>query len=489
MKRVLLLVLCWHLFAVSFSQSPHNPLRKLPADALRADLVKLRRVMESSHPGLYWYTPKDSMDLFFDRTQKAITDSMTILQFRSQLSQLLSKIHCGHTTVRLSRRQSAQLRRLQLRSFPLLIKVWPGDTMVVLANANRKDSFLNRGTFITSIGGKTTKELVDTLFSYASMDGYSINHKYQSLSNNFPFYYGQIAGKDTVTPVRYIDTAGNERSATVNWYNPRADSLAHRITRLQRVSKKEQRRRQLAAVRNIRIDTASSVAVLTLNSFSEGKLKKFFRQSFRQLKADGIRHLIIDLRNNGGGSVKNYIDLTSYIRSSKWKVADTIAAVRRNFGWNFFSNLSFPYWLGMNLFTKKRADGLFHFGYWERHYFKPHRRNHFNGKVYVITGGNTFSAATLFAAAVKGQPGVTLVGEETGGALYGNNGMMIPDITLPHSQLRVRLPLFKLVMDKNKPDDGRGIIPDVVLYPSAEALRKGIDRKMEAIKKMIETNE
>ncbi len=80
----------------------------------------------------------------------------------------------------------------------------------------------------------------------------------------------------------------------------------------------------------------------------------------------------------------------------------------------------------------KKRDGYFHFGYFERKRFKPKKKNHFDGTVYILTGGNTFSASTLFTQAVKHQKNVVVTGEETGGGAYGNNAWLIPDITLPN---------------------------------------------------------
>ena len=60
--------------------------------------------MEKKHPSLYWYTPKDSMDYFFDEGYKAITDSMTELQFGWKiLAPLTATIHCGHTSFSMSK--------------------------------------------------------------------------------------------------------------------------------------------------------------------------------------------------------------------------------------------------------------------------------------------------------------------------------------------------------------------------------------------------
>jgi len=137
--------------------------------------------------------------------------------------------------------------------------------------------------------------------------------------------------------------------------------------------------------------------------------------------------------------------------------------------------------------TKKQHDGKYHFGYFERHYFSPKTDHHFDGKVYILIGGNSFSATTLFVGALKGQKNVTLVGEETGGGYYGNTAWIIPDVTLPNTKLRIRLPKFRLVVDKSREKDGRGVMPDVFALPTTEAIRRGIDFKAEKVRELIET--
>lgn len=142
----------------------------------------------------------------------------------------------------------------------------------------------------------------------------------------------------------------------------------------------------------------------------------------------------------------------------------------------------------MNIITRKRADGKYHFGYFTRHFFKPKKKNHFEGSTYLVIGGNSFSATTLFANALKGQENVLLIGEETGGGAYGNTAWQIPDITLPNSKLRVRLPKFRMVINKDAPKDGRGVIPDIYVGPSMESIRDGLDPKLERAKELIREN-
>ena len=237
----------------------------------------------------------------------------------------------------------------------------------------------------------------------------------------------------------------------------------------------------------MQIDT--SFALMTINSFSKGHLKNFFKRSFRKLHKKNINNLVIDIRANGGGDINNYVLLAKFLRNTPFKVADTAYSKNKNFGLytkyitsGFFNNI------GLFFLTHKGKDSNYHFGFWERHTFMPKRKNHFDGNVYVLTNGLTFSASTLFCNAVKGEQNITLVGEETGGGWYGNSGIMIPDIKLPNTKLRIRLPFFRIVQYKHIGVKGTGVIPDVYVGPVYKDVINDADTKIEKVKEMIKEN-
>ncbi len=478
-------------FSCKTTHETFDPYKKYSPQKLNEDYAIFRNILEESHPGLYWYTPRDSMDYFFNKGFSQITDSMTEPQFRNILSYVVAKINCGHTAVRYSKQYSAYLDTANLSLFPLGLKFW-GDTMIVTVNINRKDSLLKRGTVIKSINGMTQQQLRDTLFDYTITDGYSMTGKYQSLSTGFNFgsWYRNIFGVPENINVHYLDAMGNEQETIIHPYNFKTDTsrkLADIIIPHYRPSRKERKAQRLFAARNLQVDTVGKTAFMTVNSFAHGDhLKRFFRSSFKLLREKNIRNLVIDVRSNGGGDASNSTLLTRFISNKKFKLADSLYAVTRSSRYNKYIDNSFLYRLMMTFVTSKRDDDKYHFGYFERHYFKPKTKNHFNGNVYVLIGGNSFSATTLFAGSLKGQKNVTLVGEETGGAYYGNNAWMIPDVTLPNTGVRFRLPKFRMVVDKNRTKDGHGVLPDVYAVPSAQAIKNGIDFKEAKVKELIE---
>jgi C-terminal processing protease CtpA/Prc len=117
--------------------------------------------------------------------------------------------------------------------------------------------------------------------------------------------------------------------------------------------------------------------------------------------------------------------------------------------------------------------------------FRPDKNNHFDGNIYLLQGGYTFSAATMFIANLKGEKNVTVLGEETGGGSYGNSSVHLPTIKLPHSGLKIILPMYRIVLNRNNTKTGRGIVPDIPVYPSSAAIRRGADVKMEQVQALI----
>ncbi len=474
-------------YSCSTSKIAYNPQKKYPKYQLQQDYILLKNILEKKHPSLYWYTSKDSMDEYFKMYYTSITDSMTESQFGWKvLAPLISKIRCGHTSFGMSKNYNKWITNKKYPSFPLYLKVWK-DSMVVTGNLHKRDTILKRGTVIKSINGLNINQLVSILFDYMPADGNANNLNYIRLSSNFPFYHRQIFGLSKNYIVQYIDSLGTQQAVSIPLYEPPKDTgKTVKKTIIPAKSKKEIKKEVLLSKRSISIDTATHSAILTINTFSSGKLRKFLRQSFRKIRKEKIQQVVLDLRSNGGGRISLSTLLTKYVSRKGFKIADTSFAVTKTlkpygkyFKDRFINNLA------LFFSTKKRKDGLYHFGYWERKWYKPKKTNHFGGDLYILTNGPTFSASTLFCNAMKGQPDVMLVGEETGGGWYGNNGILIPDITLPYTHLRVRIPLFRLVQYNHIQKNGSGIAPDIYVGTSYEALKKGEDKKMQVVLDLI----
>jgi C-terminal processing protease CtpA/Prc len=485
-------VIAMLITACQVQQKAVYPEKKYSISQVQKDYSVYRQILQDYHPGLYWYTSKDTMDHYFDLGYSRLKDNMTEEEFRTDLSFVTARINCGHTTVRPSKgavkyADTAKLGKL----FPLSVKAWE-DAVVTTVNLDRKQNQVKRGTVITSINYHPVKEITDSLLYYISSDGDNRTHKFQALSNrgNFGALYSSVFGKADSYPVDYLDPSGEKRSVILKAYDAEADTMDRNYARslyaYYHLSKKEKHQRAISTVRLLKIDSVNHTAMMDLSSFANGyKLNSFFRKSFRVIKRMQIGHLIIDVRNNGGGNVGKSTLLSRFLVKQQFKICDTLYAERKCRAYKKYINQHFWNNLFISILCHKRTDGKYHFAYFERHYFSPRKRDHYDGKIYLLTGGNSFSATVLFVNSLKNQDNVTIVGEETGGTAYGNSAWLIPDVTLPETGVRFRLPLFRLVASASIPKDGKGVVPDVESKPSVEAVKNGADFKLDVVMKLI----
>lgn len=473
------------LFCSCAASKKYNPAKKYSPSVLQQDYILLQKILEAKHPSLYWYTDKEKMTGYFNSNYAKIKDSMTEQQFAWHvLAPLIDKIRCGHTSVSMSKAYGKWVTGKPIPAFPLYMKIW-NDTMAVTANLNyKKDSIFKRGTLVTSINGIPNHLLIKYMLEFLPTDGYAENVNYIRLSGNFPYFHRNIFGLSKSYPITYRDSAGKEQKTVLPLFIPAKDSL-----RKDSVIRKERRRmppdKKMLQYRSFIIDSSRLFATMTVNTFTKGRLRSFFRKSFRQMENENIKNLVLDLRSNGGGRLGLSTLLTKYISRKPFRIADTLFTPSRGLGLyakyikgGFLNNIE------MFFISRKKSDGKYHIGRLEKHYYKP-KNNNYEGKVYVLINGPTFSASTVFSNAVKGQEGITFIGEETGGGWYGNSGIMIPDIKLPNTGVRVRLPLFRLVQYNHVAEKGTGVIPDIYVGTSYDALLKGYDKKMQVVKELI----
>ena len=470
-------------------KTAYSPLNKIPSKILQEEVSLLQKILEANHPSLYWYTPKDSMDLYFKQARESIADSLNEIQFKNHLARLIAKIHCGHTTVSFSKNYRKVAAKFQYPAFPLSIKTW-GDSMVVLGGSYPQKAVSKRGTIITAINGKTNKEILDGIFPYISIDGFANNFRSQLVSNQFGAWYKTIFGLDSQYLVHYIDSTGTAAVDTLlNFYpglKPVSTPLSNDslVRTFVKPNRKEIRTINKFNQRSLQIDTSINTAYLRITSFSAPGLRKFFKKSFKTIQEKQIPHLVIDLRENGGGQIVNSIRLTKYLTKRPFKVADSVVAISRKFEYGTYIKQSWLYWFPMNFSAHKMGDGNIHYRRYETKYFEPNKRKRFEGTIYIVQGGLSFSAATMFSGNLKGQSNVTIVGEESGGGYYGNSAVHLPTIVLPHSGLQISLPMYRIVLPGNRPK-GRGVLPDISIVPNSAAIRKGQDLKLIQIRNRI----
>lgn len=466
----------------------YSPQKKYSPQQLKKDVQVLEQTLRNNHPSLNWYANDTAINASFQRAYSLLQDSVNEIEFRNIIAETIFPIRCGHTSVQFSAKYDQYRERRKNKSFPLGLKIIDDSTLVVTVNLNRRDSMIKTGMQVLAIDGLNARWIIDTMLTLVSIDGNSKNFSYQNLSNSFTTYYNNRFGIRKNYNVVFVDEKGNVKNRLMQVHDPEADTANRKPFTVSRVPPTQEtitrRQQRLQRVRGFQIDSTNTYATLRLNSFGPDLKKHFLKKSFRQLRKNKIENLVIDVRNNGGGLIKTSLFLAKQIHQQPFLFADSIYTTHRKIRSEAKIKKRFIYNLGLIFLSRKMNDSMYAFRFFGNRIYQPNKKG-YKGNLYLLTGGYSFSATTMFAASVKGLSNVTIAGEETGGGYYGNNGVFIPEMTLPNSKLRVRLPLYRIVNNKNFPKNGSGVLPDVEVKPTAETIRMNKDPKMEKAIELI----
>ena len=108
----------------------------------------------------------------------------------------------------------------------------------------------------------------------------------------------------------------------------------------------------------------------------------------------------------------------------------------------------------------------------------------FKGKVYLLVGKRSFSAAAHFTILLEAYKRGTIIGEETGGSNAGFNGGDILSIDLPITDMQLELPIEKCMKSIPRyPHKARGVLPHYPITTTIDDLLTGDDK---VLKKALE---
>ncbi|WP_454832555.1 S41 family peptidase [Pseudoxanthomonas wuyuanensis] len=192
---------------------------------------------------------------------------------------------------------------------------------------------------------------------------------------------------------------------------------------------------------------------------------------FEALRARGARTLILDLRENGGGSEGNENYLFSFlVRDPLRKYAaveargaalSVVDQKERRYSVEVFDQQELMAQKRMRSGRLSRRneppEGLM--SHWQT------RAPVFEGRLVVLAGGNTFSGAAELSSMLYHVRRGLFVGEEVAGAHAGNTSGYTWEVTLPNSGMRLHVPLLRFRFAWDELPHGRGVPPHCAVPP------------------------
>ncbi len=466
------------------AQQATDPQTQFTVEQLKEDLGVLRSSLEEGHAGLYRYSSKVQMDQVFDSTTHAVVRPMTELEFYGLVAPVIAAINDGHTGLMGSRELESYMGR-QPFLLPFKLAFVAGTPYLRRNYSDHTD--LPMGGELLSINGNPMDAIVRTLLTGLPSDGRVETSKYRRLESTSAFgdIYSRMFGITTRFDLTYRSPDdGSTRAVPVDG-----------ITAAELTRRGESRYPELARVEEnrppVELTFRDEIPVLTVKTFGSRTISnagidypEFLRSTFVELADRGARSLIIDVRDNGGGSDEYGKLLAAYLIPDTFEYYRYLEVNSDSFAFlehTGMSNSNLPQ-------DRLRANGRGSYDLLGHPNLGPQRplQPNFTGDVFILINGRSFSATGEFTSIVHHHGRATFIGEECGAGYYGNTSGMMVMLQLPNSGLRVRIPLVRYTMAVSgyEPLD-RGLIPDHHVEPTIEEVLTGRDAVMEYALQLI----
>ncbi len=421
----------------------------------KEDLATLKEIIKNVHAGAYVYNSPQQIDVLFDSIANITNESSTVREFYNKIDFIADQLKCIHTNTFFPDEYYDSLKNRKL--FFDLPVIAINKKMYVNSQAYN----LPLGAEVVSINFTSAGSIIEKLQRYYHSDGNSIKIKNFAIADDFAINY-------------YLAYGGAE-NFLVEYKNPGSDTLKNLNFSAEKLSAIYDNSYDdtyffypTDAAYDFEILDNSHTAIITIRTFSfstsatKTAYRNFLKNSFSLIKKSNIQHLIIDCRNNGGGTYSNTFPFLTYLVNTALPEYDS--AIKR------YDKLPYPAFVSVqdtskiidedtsgNRYTEIRR-GIFsenkdHINVWQPN------KNLYKGKLYVIINGRVISAAATFAAILKDRTNAITVGEETGGGNGAHNAGMITYI-LPNSKIKVAVPTKRFYQPVKDIHPGRGVLPD-----------------------------
>lgn len=463
------------------------------------DFKWLRFALEYSHPRLYKYDDKKTVDVRFDSVQNLITDTISGADFLKLIGVSNAAVRCGHLYTIPQEKLAEEI--LAKKVLPFYIKIVSGK---IYSLHDCSSAVIPSGSQILSINGNSYNKILNTILPGIAVDGYIKTRKYRlmeryffDLFHGFDLYYYLHVDRSDSFKIEYIDYRSNKRkSKTLSGIT----SNERRKILLDRYNIDERHWFDTPSPK-FELSEQDNYALLTISrSFYDKKIDPDFDSlldsAFSAIRDKSISNLIIDLRNNEGGSEQQQATLMSYLYPQPFKLYQNIYVSRLDYS---------PLKSVLNLTEKDTAtlvdknedewmrkikDDLWinNHEYYEGLQLQPSKKNVFSGSIYVLMNGVCFSSASALIANIKNTTKAIFIGEESGGTFEGPTGGQTVPIILPHSKIMVRIsPNIHLGYKYQKHPIGRGVFPTHQIDYTVRDIVEGKDLELELAKTLIQT--
>lgn len=436
-----------HLDIFPELENPALMQKKIAPELLHQDIDALVAGVKLRHPDFADYADEVALYQQVAELKATITTPMTRVEFFRHIGQLSHLFQDGHSFLIWPYQELNALRDQGSKPFPFLVKL-SSNGVFVAKQYQYQNQQLPAGSQLISINGIRVTDIFANSQRYVGGETAVLRQAF--VAERLPFLLWAVYG--------FIDQFDIEYS-----YQGKAQRLLIDNQQSWQVAAKEDNA-TTADITYRRLNDATGYLEVTSFDVEPDAFSDQLTAAFSQITKDNISALVIDIRHNTGGNTDTATELASYIANK-------------------------PFRLVSQMTEKLNADNRGLFGYkgdmgeiisteWHDYVQPNTSANHFNGKVVVIIGPVSYSAAIVFATAVQDNQFGLLAGKATGG--FANQSAQGNLFNLPHSQLRAYVATRLLVRPSGNSEVST-VIPDLPVADKLQDQQNAIDTALQQV--------
>lgn len=494
MKHTIALLMAMMLFSCQSVKKKNLFLEKpIPAAKLIRDIDFTYAKLQKFHPNLYWYISKEQLDHQFDSLKTTIHQPLTPNQFYFKLAPVIASINEGHLRLRSIGRTYSKAEQKDFKTkkplFAMMEYKIINDRIFVKENRENVAA-IKTGTEILKINNENVSDIIKKYRKLYSSDGEnSTFQKYFINLTFFNFYTLENGYLDSVKLKTICDNTVQEvhlKRQKKETKEIADEKILPKLSADQKIQDYDATSKSYNRSFKF-LKTDSTVAYIKIKSFSASYARKFYSETFTKIRKAKSTYLILDIRDNLGGSLSEINTLYSYLTDQRFTLikAPEMTAKTSGMHQNYFRGQSvftsilsapaYPFFLAGNYLLSSRKDKKYYFREFASRSTKP-KENAFKGKIYVLVNGASFSASSIISAKLKFENRAIIVGEETGGANDGTVAGVNNTVVLPNSRLTLPIGLFLIRPNITFENQNRGVVPHFYVDPNFEDLFGKEDR-------------
>lgn len=442
--------------------------REFTPQQLRNDFAIVCQSLKEIHPSMYSFITEDSVNRLTQAISTELSHHMTELEFQVVLRKFIRHIRCGHTTARPSAEwYLEQAMDSKLLPFDVIVL----DHQLFIKEAYDQEIVLTPGTEILTIDHRPSHEIIHEMWSIQEVDGFSITLEDKKIERLFKTYHLFLFGRSDEYEVEYANEKNEKQCIIVKGGVQKPKASLPTVWDEAGITTE--------GAKFYVHEEMDDLAVLDINNFASRGYRKFYKTVFKEINRQEINHLVIDLRGNGGGYFPNGYRLLRYLLKDTYYMK--FSRPKNKLERHDYLSMGWGSRLTRRLFglmpDKDKANP-------DRNYqirYQPIKKNPYNGKLYVFIDGGSFSMGSLVASRLNRDTDAIIFGEETGGGEYGSNAILMYNLVLPETKIRIFIPYYFLNHDIAVEMPGRGVIPNIELKYTLNDKLQQKDKEMEQL--------